>query len=92
MGFYINPPDMPKEDWLKQNGKLVYEPTTNEHPSEDTRYVCLVNNGQFTAAGICYSEDEIEAFTHTTDRRPKRWYEVSKAKLTKVCPAAERVL
>jgi hypothetical protein len=75
MGCYINPRDMAKEAWLKLNGEKTDGPTavTTSHVP-----VCLVNNGPFLAAGVGFSEREVEAFNQPTDYRPKQWYRVSR--------------
>lgn len=84
MGCYINPKDKSKEAFLILNGTPTLEPceiTETELP------VCLVDNGLFTAAGIAYDEDEVDAFLHP-DPRPKRWYRVSRELLRTVSDLA----
>jgi hypothetical protein len=85
MGAYINPANgMDKKAWLDENS--YGEPSTS--PPEDAKQwmradllpVCLVDNGMFTAAGIAYSEQELNVFK-TPDGRPKIWYLVEKEKL-----------
>ncbi|KKK55786.1 hypothetical protein LCGC14_3071060 [marine sediment metagenome] len=60
MGDYINPPEGTKEDWLEENGELVAAPSWP--PPADMVLVCLVDNGPFTAAAICYDEGEFSEF------------------------------
>lgn len=73
MGFYINVPDMSKEDWLEKNGVEV-DPAPEVHMDEQNRVaVCLVDNGWMTAAGIAYDRKELDAFK-MPDGRPKTWY------------------
>ena len=36
--------------------------------------VCVVDNGNFGAAGYMYNEREFQAFTYSSDLRPKRWF------------------
>ncbi len=43
--------------------------------------VVLMDNGPFTAAGVCYSKRELEAFTDSSDSRPKKYYLVKIEKL-----------
>jgi hypothetical protein len=73
MGLYINVPQG-KEAWLNQHG----ENTGSSVPSITPTHlpVCLVDNGMFTAAAICYSPRELEAFNQPGDFRPKTWYRV----------------
>jgi hypothetical protein len=88
MGYYINPHNMTKEEWLIRNGRSISSYTkveAGEYP------VCLVDNGLFTAAGIAYSQDEAMAFARP-DGRPKRWYAVPRDKLIEVEPSVAKVL
>jgi len=88
MGYYINPPDRSKEEWLKEQGEPVIGPTWP--PPDEEMYVCLVDNGAWTAAGICYNEAEFKAFQPTTsDKRPREWFSVSELSLVDVCPELE---
>lgn len=93
MGYYINPPDTSKEVWLCVYGigispsqlKDAEFGTWLSPPYEPMLPVCLVNNISqgFTAAGVCYSEHELEAFMRP-DGRPKIWYLVPIKELLKV--------
>lgn len=75
MGFYINPKDMTKEEFLRKHGtRLASVP--ERHRSTNDVLVCLVDNGAFTAAGICYSQSERDAFAYPDDTRPKQWWSV----------------
>lgn len=80
MGYYINPKNMSKEEWLKQNGTMVEPNHAKAHTAGDKLVVCLVDNGMFTAAGIAYDDRERDAFFYP-DGRPKMWYLVDKALL-----------
>lgn len=77
MGYYINPPDMSKEEFLQQHGTPISPADVKNHYTGDNLPVCLVNNGAFTAAGIAFDPHEADAFLYP-DGRPKRWYTVSK--------------
>jgi hypothetical protein len=83
MGLYINPTDMTKEEFIQRHALSVtwLPPETNYNPKDDTVAVCLVNNGGFTAAAIAYSTDEIAAFSHPADQRPKAWFFIPYDKL-----------
>lgn len=78
MGSYINPSDCSKEQWLADHGIPVHG---NRIPRigelEGFLPVCLVDNGAFTAAGICFNDRELAAFSQPSDYRPKRWFHVS---------------
>jgi len=79
MGFYINPADQSKDDFLRDNGVPLNRPEPPDQP--DVALVCLVDSGPFTAAAIAYSRREMDEFSRPDDRRPKTWYWVDKAKL-----------
>lgn len=81
MGLYINPTDgSSKEEWLHRNSteRTAFRPYTHRVGSDVV--VCLVDNGFFTAAGICYTQNELEAFGYD-DGRPKLWFFVPEDKL-----------
>lgn len=89
MGYYINPEEMSKEEWLELFGEPL-DPT--DRPClPQCHAVCLVDNGGFTAAGVAYSEDERKAFARPDGRR-KRWYEVQDHYLISVLPQLQGVL
>lgn len=86
MGLYINPDNEEKETFLEREAlKIGYGPP--EWPKDDKLVpVCLVDNGYFTAAAICYSPKEMEAFDNPNDYRPKTWYIIEKSKVKKWFP------
>lgn len=79
MGYYINPEDCSKEEWLIVNAQRLANPQGFDF-SGNKLPVVLVNNGPFTAAGIAYDKRELDAFLYP-DHRKKIWYEVEKEKL-----------
>ena len=82
MGYYIDPPDQTKEEWLLTHGTLCDEvPLRHVDTKTNSVAVVLVDNIIFQAAGIAYSQAELEAFKHE-DPRPKEWYWVPIEKLT----------
>lgn len=46
--------------------------------------VCVVENGSFDAAGICYSAQEAIDFDSPRDIRPKRWVLITRQLLTEL--------
>lgn len=77
MGFYINPPNQSKEEWLKQHYiKFSSIPPLFHKDEEGNIVVCLVQNPGFTAAAICFSKRELQEFQHPDDRRDKFWLHV----------------
>lgn len=85
MGYYINPKDMSKEEWLAENGVPVsardLQVTGFEYLKPAELPVCLVDNGWMTAAGIAYCDEEMQEFLRP-DGRPKQWFLVRRARLT----------
>lgn len=94
MGFYINPNNgQKKEEWLRENALFLKGNVPEwEVQAKDQILVCLVNNGPFTAAGICYNKREYDAFAQRSDTRPKLWFVVRKEKIIEVCPEIEQTL
>lgn len=96
MGFYINPTDCSKEEWLQKHGISGYNLGTREgvdlaveagHQPPEYYPVCLVDNGWMKAAGIAYNLEEHRVFADTEhDKRPRKWFVVSREKLIEVCP------
>jgi len=87
MGCYIDPLEGTKEQFLMKHGKEVYKKdfSWGTRP-EFCLPVVLVDNRQFTAAGVAYSKRELEAFTDPTDLRPKRYFYVALDDLKDVSP------
>ena len=42
--------------------------------------ICVVNNGPFEVAALCYSNEEFKCFSNPHDLRPKKWYLMDRAK------------
>jgi len=87
MGYYINPENMSKEEWvlkysIRSNGRIP--PKSHTEVNEQgvlCVWVCIIDNIMFTAAGICVSAGELQAFAHS-DGRAKRWYLIPFDRLT----------
>ena len=79
MGYYINPPNMTKEQFLESYGlELNNPPFWHDIERDGLDFpVCLVDNGPFTAAAIAYSSSELDVFKRE-DGRPKRWFLVAR--------------
>lgn len=78
MGFYITR-DL-KGELLPARGKadvLVLDPEIKEITGREfhPRMVCVVDNGDFDAAGFCYSKQEFQRFSRP-DGRPRRWFQL----------------
>ncbi|MCK5610162.1 hypothetical protein KAR91_50275 [Candidatus Pacearchaeota archaeon] len=94
MGAYINPEDITKEDWLTDNATEYLTIAEAEKAAKDSEgmIVVLLDNGPFTAAGIVFSDDELVAFTHHDDMRPKRFFVATVPDLMHVCPELRHFL
>jgi hypothetical protein len=87
MGFYINPSNMSKEEWLLRNGTRCSSAEALSPPPGSIP-ICWVNNGGFTAAAIGYSRAEVERFQNDGTGRPQFWYLVPKSLLGEFIPDA----
>jgi len=85
MGLYINPSNESKEDFLKREGTTAPLGLKWQDIPSDQTAVVLIFNPMFTAAGVCYCEGELKAFTHPSDMRPRIVYLVPTAKVIEVC-------
>lgn len=85
MGAYVNPVGESKEEWLMKNGHLLTggQDFMWESLPKGFLFVCLIDNGHFTAAGIAYSKEEFERFKRDNSR-PKSWYIAEIQKLHEV--------
>jgi hypothetical protein len=105
MGYYIDPPNMSKEDWLKEHGipaPYSSEPEPDGSLSRPKKtaptdvLVCLVENPNWTAAVICYDKAEFDrvlwGFQNGRDIRPHTWWLVDYKDIIVVCPSVKRDL
>lgn len=83
MGCYIDPKDMTKEQWLAINATGLATHGPGEITSTHVP-VCLVHNGDFTAAGVAYDEVELHRFNNPNDPRPKIWFQVERTLVRQV--------
>jgi hypothetical protein len=88
MGYYIET-DKPlnKAQILLDSIPSAREVTRNKLDFDVTGrtvIVCVVNNGPFDAAAICYSLNELRAFNEPTDYRPKRWLVIPRDEVVKL--------
>ena len=85
MGYYINTPEMTalgKASTLLTfyDVKELWESQPPSTIPDDKALICVVENGNFDAAGLCYDDKEYEAFNRPFDEDPrmKRWLLVDK--------------
>lgn len=75
MGRYLNPQDVSKETWLKTEAIFYgFDPPKKFLDNTGNIAVCLVDNGRFSAAALCNSQEELVAFSRPDDHRFKYWY------------------
>lgn len=74
MGFYVNPFNETKEEFLERCGK-PFCGSWKDRPS-NSGIIFLIDNFMFTAAGLAYCEDEFNEFNRN-DGRPKKVFSVS---------------
>jgi len=91
MGYYVNPTDMTKLEFLEQNGHPVSEEAVRKYTyDQDTLPVCLVHNATFVAAGIAVDERERGRFLREMGGREHQWYLVPRDVLAPFLPADVR--
>lgn len=96
MGYYMNPVDgRSKEEWLEAEAVEFDDAETALAPvraNSELLLVVLMDNGPFTAAGVCYCQSEVEAFTQVDDPRTRRWFVAPVEKLTGVVDGLDEEL
>lgn len=77
MGFYIRTPHnqhKAEQICVQFGGIPIERPGSFAEVPADKRLVCVVCNGPFDAAALCYDEREFEDFRETPgDCRPRQW-------------------
>lgn len=72
MGYYIEVPknkDKAQQIVELYGGRIVFSPPLFEDIAPDEAIICVVDNGPYEAAGFCYNQAELYAFTHMDGRR-----------------------
>lgn len=83
MGYYIQGPARGKGEFLMEKyGADIVSKTRAEQliNSNEFAVVCVVDNGPFEAAALCYDTREFEAFSNPSDYRSKLWMTMERAK------------
>ena len=83
MGYYIQTSGRgSKVEALVRDHNAIktYQPSSFEDIPEGKALICVVDNVAFEAAGLVYSQSELEAFTVPSDHRMKTWLLMDKAK------------
>jgi hypothetical protein len=93
MSYYINPPDMTKEEWLRQNADVVLP--VGASPGMRTKdskiAVCLVDCVTHSTAAVAYDE---QAYTEmaTPNGRAKVWFFVETERLLEIIPGLGKAI
>jgi len=86
MGFYVNPENETKEEFLEREGLIVtpgFSMQWDDIPQGHLP-VILVRNPTFTAAGIAFCKDKFKVMTNSYDKRLRTIYFVPIEKLVEV--------
>jgi hypothetical protein len=90
MGYYIETPSSfhkAKQLVDLYKAELVLSPEKFDFSGPDA-LICVVENGPFDAAGICFDAKERDDFNSPTDPRPKTWLKLPKTKVLELNPRA----
>lgn len=91
MGFYIETSEMKnKAEWLKKNAGAIYLSGRPTEVNPDYVPVCVIDNGQFEAAGIAFDEQEAKSFDDKDDKRKKQWMLIGVDNAVRLCPKVGR--
>jgi len=88
VGYYIEVPEpINKASQLVVLHEAVAIPPPRSFDAipSDQALICVVENGMFDAAGVCYDEKEFSAFNHPDGRR-KFWLLMNKEEAIRLCP------
>jgi hypothetical protein len=97
MGFYIETP----HSHTNKAGQLVRffgakkldgPPEQLADIEEGQVLVCVVENGPFDAAGVAYSQREMEELADPRDKRPKHWLTLPISTALKLNPSLKGVI
>lgn len=94
MGYYIQTPEnLRKANQLVvlYGAEIVPEPIKKDELGGNG-LICVVENGLFDAAAVCYSDQEASEFNDPADPRPKTWLTLPKDKIIELCPDVESKL
>lgn len=95
MTQYLNPTGMTKGTFLKKYGTQIQESALKNFNPEDRSVNCvvvLVDNGDFSAAGIMDGERDLRDFTDPDDPRPRKFFLVKTAAINAMGGAAGGVV
>lgn len=90
MGYYVQTPEnLRKAEQLVQlYGANPIEPPKKFDPPKDMMLICVVCNGLFDAAAICFDEAEFEEFS-SLDERARSWLLMDRDKVLELTPCLQ---
>ena len=101
MGYYVwNKAEMTDGNHLNKADRItaqypevqeVHVLAASPDRTGQTVSVCVIQNGPFDAAVICYNDAEYRDFKRE-DGRPKRWLIFPRAKVIELCPKVAKDL
>lgn len=89
MGVYIEVPfATEKAMQLKRDygAQVILRPKLLTEVPKGKTLICVVENGMFDAAGIIFSQSELEAFSETRTGRPRTWLLMDTEEVVKLKP------
>lgn len=88
MGYNLEPPvARGKAKWLLENVEGAEEQLIARFPDDkNVVLVCVMENGSFDAAALCYSKRELnQLLPHFDDMRPRRWITMPRTAALELC-------
>lgn len=82
MGYYIETPESTgkaEQLVLLHEAEQLSDVMAFAEVPDGKALICVVENGAFDAAALCYSEAEHVAFNDVMDARPRSWLLMDKA-------------
>jgi len=92
MGFYIEveQPTKKAQQLCRIGAEVRSLPSFP--PPQGKVLICVLENGFFDAAGICYDQKEFNDFNDPKDTRPKTWLHMDRAQVIALEPRVEEHL
>ena len=89
MGYYIET-EFPTGKAMQlvgtNHGRVIEKPSSFHAIPDDQLLICVVENGFFDAAAVCYNEREFEEFGYPEDTRTKTWVLLKRETVLKLVP------
>jgi hypothetical protein len=88
MGYYLQTPENlnKAQQLVELYGASPIEPPKTFDPPKDKFLICVVCNGPFDAAAVCYDTREFNEFS-SLDSRPRSWLLMDRIKVIELIPS-----